>query len=273
MHCRVHGWWHGLPRDRVLMRSIHAGSRLSSVGGEQDRRLTVLRLGRCDRRPPLRRAPRDPAKRGIDLMARKFQTLIDKMPPERRAEYQRNVKMLRAQMRVDDMRLRWAARARVTNSKHLRAISRLIRHKSHASNNEPIYSSRQYAAIRRSARRSAWIVATFPDGAMIRIENFAELHPRKPRPRAARRPGKERKKEERQGRMNHPRKFREFSRCFRNWVPPKRANSLWALKGSNLRTSDYESSCSTAELRALLHEHPYHTAHGAVVVSEPHARS
>ena len=37
-------------------------------------------------------------------------------------------------------------------------------------------------------------------------------------------------------------KFREFSRCFGNSLSRIRAKSLWALKGSNLRASDYESA-------------------------------
>ncbi len=113
-------------------------------------------------------------------MARKFQTLIDQMPPERRAEYERNVKMLRAQMRVDDMRLSELRRAlrlsQQTLARHLKTdqaqISRLEQRADLL-----VSTLRRYV---EALGAQLEIVATFPDGAMIRIENFAELHPRKP---------------------------------------------------------------------------------------------
>lgn len=112
-------------------------------------------------------------------MARKFQELIDQMSPARRASHERAVAQLRAEMHRDDMRLDELRRAlrlsQQTLARHLKTdqaqISRLEQRADLL-----VSTLRRYV---EALGAQLEIVATFPDGATIRIENFAELRPQK----------------------------------------------------------------------------------------------
>jgi transcriptional regulator with XRE-family HTH domain len=112
-------------------------------------------------------------------MAKKFQELIDQMPAARRAAHERAVAQHRAEMRRDDMRLDELRRAlrlsQQTLARHLKTdqaqVSRLEQRADLL-----VSTLRRYV---EALGAQLEIVATFPDGATIRIENFAELRPRK----------------------------------------------------------------------------------------------
>lgn len=115
-------------------------------------------------------------------MARKFQELIDQMSPERRAEYDRNVKQLRAQMRVDEMRLHELRRAlRLSQQTLARRLKTDQAQISRLEQRTDLFVStlRRYV---EALGGQLEIVATFPDGASVRIENFSDLRPEKSRP-------------------------------------------------------------------------------------------
>lgn len=118
-------------------------------------------------------------------MARKFQELIDQMSPERRAEYDRNVKQLRAQMRLDEMRLHELRRAlRLSQQTLARRLKTDQAQISRLEQRTDLFVStlRRYV---EALGGQLEIVATFPEGASVRIENFSDLRPEKSR--AARR--------------------------------------------------------------------------------------
>jgi transcriptional regulator with XRE-family HTH domain len=113
---------------------------------------------------------------------RKFQELIDRMPPARRAEYDRNVKKLREQMRVDEMRLGDLRRALKLSQQTL--ARRLKTGQAQVSRLEQrtdlfVSTLRRYV---EALGGQLEIVATFPEGATVRIENFSDLKPEKPGP-------------------------------------------------------------------------------------------
>lgn len=115
-------------------------------------------------------------------MARKFQELIDQMSPERRAEYDRNVKQLRAQMRLDEMRLHELRRAlRLSQQTLARRLKTDQAQISRLEQRTDLFVStlRRYV---EALGGQLEIVATFPDGASVRIENFSDLRPEKSRP-------------------------------------------------------------------------------------------
>ena len=112
-------------------------------------------------------------------MARKFQELIDEMPPGRRAEHLKNVKLLRAQMAIDDMRLDELRRALRLSQQTL--ARRLKTGQAQVSRLEKradllVSTLRRYV---EGLGGSLEIVATFPEGATVRIENFSDLRPEK----------------------------------------------------------------------------------------------
>lgn len=118
-------------------------------------------------------------------MARKFQELIDQMSPERRPEYDRNVKQLRAQMRLDEMRLHELRRAlRLSQQTLARRLKTDQAQISRLEQRTDLFVStlRRYV---EALGGQLEIVATFPEGASVRIENFSDLRPEKSR--AARR--------------------------------------------------------------------------------------
>jgi transcriptional regulator with XRE-family HTH domain len=115
-------------------------------------------------------------------MARKFQELIDQMSPERRAEYDRNVKQLRAQMRLDEMRLHELRRAlRLSQQTLARRLKTDQAQISRLEQRTDLFVStlRRYV---EALGGQLEIVATFPEGASVRIENFSDLRPEKSRP-------------------------------------------------------------------------------------------
>jgi|ERR1035437_176898 transcriptional regulator with XRE-family HTH domain len=114
-------------------------------------------------------------------MARKFQELIDQMSPERRAEYDRNVKQLRAQMRLDEMRLHELRRAlRLSQQTLARRLKTDQAQISRLEQRTDLFVStlRRYV---EALGGQLEIVATFPEGASVRIENFSDLRPEKSR--------------------------------------------------------------------------------------------
>lgn len=112
-------------------------------------------------------------------MARKFQELIDAMPAEWRARYAAGAERRRKERRIEEMRLGELRRAlrlsQQTLARHLKTdqaqISRLEQRADLL-----VSTLRRYV---EALGAQLEIVATFPDGATIRIENLAELRPQK----------------------------------------------------------------------------------------------
>ena len=123
-------------------------------------------------------------------MARhKFQELIDRMSPERREEYLRNVKKGLAQIRLEDMRLNEIRRALKLSQQTL--ARRLKTDQAQISRMEQrtdlfVSTVRRYV---EALGGQLEIVATFPE-ATVRIENFSEL--RSVPSGAGKRPGRRR---------------------------------------------------------------------------------
>ncbi len=115
-------------------------------------------------------------------MARKFQELVDQMSPERRARHERNVKRLRAQMAVDDMRLGALRKAlRLSQQTLARRLKTDQAQISRLEQRTDLFVStlRRYV---EALGGELEIVASFPDGATVRIENFSELKPEQSTP-------------------------------------------------------------------------------------------
>jgi transcriptional regulator with XRE-family HTH domain len=113
---------------------------------------------------------------------KKFQELIDRMPPARRAEYARNVIKLREQMRIDEMRLHELRRALKLSQQTL--ARRLKTGQAQISRLEQrtdlfVSTLRRYV---EALGGQLEIVASFPEGATVRIENFSDLKPEKSGP-------------------------------------------------------------------------------------------
>jgi transcriptional regulator with XRE-family HTH domain len=116
-------------------------------------------------------------------MARRFQELIDEMSPERRAEFDKNVKKLRAQTRLDDMRLPELRKAlRLSQQTLARRLKTGQAQISRLEQRTDLFVStlRRYV---EALGGQLEIIASFPEGATIRIENFSDLRPEKPRHR------------------------------------------------------------------------------------------
>ena len=112
-------------------------------------------------------------------MARKFQELIDQMSPARRAEYDKNVKKLRAQMHLDEMRLPELRKAlRLSQQTLARRLKTGQAQISRLEQRTDLFVStlRRYV---EALGGQLEIVASFPEGASIRIENFSDLRPEK----------------------------------------------------------------------------------------------
>ena len=109
-------------------------------------------------------------------MARKFQELLDEMPPERRARSDAAVKKLLAEFHLDELR-RAMRMSQQTLAKRLKTdqaqISRLEQRADLL-----VSTLRRYV---EALGGELQIVATFPTGSSVTIKNFCELRPTRER--------------------------------------------------------------------------------------------